>query len=380
MEKNKCTLIIDGNWLLMSRLGTMIDKFQTDLPEEMKKNAQTSLVDFIAQSISICLQRLRPAVDNVLIVKDGGSWRKKLEVPWLNQKDDVLYKGNRKKAEGTDWTYIFGALDVLCKKFKENDLTCVCDTDIEGDDWVWFWSRVLNHRGINCVIWTSDADLQQLVQLNEEKHSWTAWLNDKAGLMLPKNLDDGGNDEEFLERAFSFGVKPSDDPILQKLINICNSYTKVSYIDPNDIILSKVVCGDTSDNIKPIAHIKPEGKSKSVQLSKKEWNALKEKYAISNVKDLNDHKEEIFTDILSMKKFVATSEELKRWHVDEMMWYNECLVVLDKPMYPDSIVECMKSHAGEYSLCDIDTIINNYKVLTEESNESEVDSFMEGLV
>ena len=139
--KNKCTLIIDANWLLMSRFSVMSESFNINLSDIVKQNAQTALQELMAKSISIVLNRF-PIIDNVILVTDGGSWRKQLPIP--KQLEDTTYKGNRVHVSEHDWKYIYGSLTELSNKCKELNMTVSNHSMIEGDDWVWYWSRRLN--------------------------------------------------------------------------------------------------------------------------------------------------------------------------------------------------------------------------------------------
>ena len=80
MKKNKCTLIIDGNWLLLSRFSVIGRGFEQDMPEQAKEHAKNELHELMAKSISIVLNRFS-IIDNIVLVTDGGSWRKQLPIP-----------------------------------------------------------------------------------------------------------------------------------------------------------------------------------------------------------------------------------------------------------------------------------------------------------
>ena len=47
---------------------------------------------------------------------------------------------------------------------KKQGIVVSNHSSIEGDDWIWYWSRRLNEEGTSCIIWSSDNDLKQLVQ------------------------------------------------------------------------------------------------------------------------------------------------------------------------------------------------------------------------
>ena len=178
---NKCTLIIDMNWLLISRASVMLKQFAIDNPEPALQAAQETLRGRLAEGIVTVLNRLT-GVDNIIMIADGGSWRKHLEAPQVIK--DVVYKGNRVKKEETDWSRIFHTLNGFMEHAKSLGITCSQGYDIEGDDWAWYWSTRLNNEGINCIIWTSDNDLKQLVRYDGEKNVFTGWYNHKSGLWL----------------------------------------------------------------------------------------------------------------------------------------------------------------------------------------------------
>ena len=105
---------------------------------------------------------------------------------------------------------------------------------IEGDDWMWYWSRKVNASGDDALIWSSDRDLQQLVQIDGGR--FTAWYNDKAGLVLPESAK-----KEGLEDFMGFEVVHTE--------NIERCCDKVTYINPFEIVTEKILCGDAGDNI-----------------------------------------------------------------------------------------------------------------------------------
>ena len=92
MSKSKLTLIVDGNWLLMSRKSVMNNRFNTD--EELIKELKLLMI----KSLNVVL-RTFPSIDNIMFVSDGGSWRNNIEIPEFLQKEGIEYKGNRVKIQ-----------------------------------------------------------------------------------------------------------------------------------------------------------------------------------------------------------------------------------------------------------------------------------------
>ena len=96
MAKSKLTLIVDGNWLLMSRLRVLENRYLDDY--ELCHELQLMMI----KSINVVL-RTFPSIDNIIFVADGGSWRNNIEIPSCLHHEiagkDVEYKGNREKSE-----------------------------------------------------------------------------------------------------------------------------------------------------------------------------------------------------------------------------------------------------------------------------------------
>ena len=347
---NKTTLIIDGNWLLMSRLGMVKDTFNKNLSPEELQQSKNDMVDFVAQSINKAINFWGDTIDNVIMVQDGGSWRKDLPRPKLYT---TTYKGNRVADEDMAWDWVWKALDEICKTFHDNHIMCVTEKTIEGDDWCWYWSRYLNRCGINTIIWTSDADLKQLVQKDEKTGAWTAWYNDRAGLVVHEVFN-----QSEMDILMNFDSK---DVFMEQ---ICKQSRSVTYINPDDIVMEKVICGDAGDNIKSILRWETStksGKPKVLQVSPKEWMKVKEHLHIQNFKEFEDQKQLIISNLLALGRFDgyrANMEDLL-----EMFDFNVKLVRLAKEQIPHHAAMLMNQHKDEYQVTDMGYLRNNYKVL-----------------
>lgn len=350
---NKCTLLIDGNWLLMSRVHVMTKGFKMSNDEWEKEKSTQELEELMVRSINIVLNRFVNVVDNIILITDGGSWRKQLPKPFL-MKDDI-YKGNRVQTEELDWHYIYKSLNNIQSRFNELGITCCHDSNIEGDDWVWYWSRRLNDEGINTIIWSSDNDLKQLVQV--KNFAFTAWYNDKNGLFLHNSLKtDVMDDLDF------FMTQEKESPTLKTLKKLCEKY---NYIDPMNIITSKIVCGDAGDNIKSLIRIKKG--SRNYKVGEKEWENCKDSIGIDTLETFFENRDNIIDTLLSSSKYSGCC--IDRECIMEMFDYNTKLVWLDEKVIPNNIVYCMNE--CEYKNYDLSYIRNNFKVMLQQDNSIE---------
>ena len=360
MIKNKCTLLIDGNWLLISRFSIMKNLFDSNNNERELNIAKEKLKDMLAMSIFTVLRRL-PEVDNIILISDGGSWRKNLPIP--HQLEDITYKGNRSHGGEMAWNYIFKAFNELSDACQANGITTCHEFDVEGDDWCWYWSRYLNDQNINCIIWTSDHDLIQLVR--ENTYSSVVWYNERSNISttyIPESMQETKPDPG----DFDFFMQPIKykSPIIESFLNKMN---KINYINPDSIINEKVICGDSGDNIKSVARIMKNDRCYGV--GKSDWKKISDKYNINTIQDLINHIDDVSESITHIKKF----KDVPIDDVQELIRYNIQLVWLDKSTIPQEIQDRMRS--VEYKTIDIEYFKGSYKTLLG-NNEPETQEIM----
>ena len=353
---NRCTLLVDGNWLMMSRLPSVYNQFRSECPDFIKEAAMENLVESMLSSINVMLNKFTGIVDNMIFVADGFSWRKQLEVP--EQLGETRYKGNRVKTEDMDWTYIYKSIDRITEGLKSNNCTVSRSRSAEGDDWMWYWSNRLNDKGINCIIWTTDNDLKQL--LKYDGTAFTAWYNDFNGLYLPETMKEGpDNDIDF----FMQFTQNSTFELLK------SSVSQVNYIRPELIIMDKIICGDSSDNIKSI--VLQEKNGKTYRITEKYWNEYRVEHGIETLEDFFGHEDIIVGDLIKAKKSDKKPED-----VYPVFDYNTRLVWLNESVYPPEVLVQFED-GSDYKQFDIDFVLNNYKAMdTTYQNDEVVGNFL----
>ena len=323
MPKSKLTLIVDGNWLLMSRLGVMSNRFKDDF--ELCHELQLMMI----KSINIVLKTFH-SIDNIIVVADGGSWRSNLEIPECLHHDELgkeaEYKGTRERDESINWDLIFTTYEDFLSILSSTGITISREKDVEGDDWCYHWSRYLNSIGTNVMIWSRDNDLKQLVKIDHNK-CFTVWWHKEDGLYT----------DEYNEEDMNFLFNNSfneNESILNELTIKSN---KVVRINPKTIIIEKIIRGDGSDNILPVLVKEPKTKGgRQYKVTHKE---------IDYNLDYNDQNkvQEYFNNILQSKSWAgrvnkSIEDILKHFE------YNRTLVFLDKSVYPKNILEIFDEH------------------------------------
>ena len=335
IKSNKLTLLIDGNWLLMSRLAVIANKYIDET--ELCNNLQLLMI----QSIKLVLKQF-PKIDNVIFCSDGGSWRNSIEIPDFVRDENgnlITYKGNREKSEDINWDLIFESYEHLISILKQNNINVYKESGIEGDDLIWWWSKKLNSEDINCIIWSKDNDLKQLVNIDSNK-CFTVWWN-KASGMFVSEFDD--NDLDFL-----FNNSYNENDVIFKSIT---NNIPVTKFNKNAIIVDKIIRGDKSDNIEPILYRNSKSTKKYIVSSADIDYLLKWK----NDQEVYD----FLSNLLKQKKYQNPKKTLDE--VYKHFLYNRQLVALDSSSYPKEIIEKLKSlEIKENTSIDNIYIVENY--------------------
>ena len=362
---NNLTLVCDMNYVLMSRY-SVVGGFKKGSPKKVLEAAERNLADMLARSVNIVLNRF-PVIDNVVLVADGGSWRKQLPVP--EQLKNVTYKGNREQQDEVDWNYVFNALNDVMNSAKNEGVTSSQTLTAEGDDWVWYWSRRLNAQGTNVLIWSVDRDLQQLVQ-KTSNGTFTAWYNDKAGLCLPDCYKE--DEKEIDPIDFFMSPQEYDDQLIDSLK--VGAGGKVFYVNPDDVVIEKVLCGDSGDNIKAVVRFNKGGRT--YRFSEGDLKKYQEHdLPITTVGDLKESREDIANWIMNNKKFAPY--HFKKKDIMEMLDYNIKLVWLNEETIPNPVIRSMNE--VEYKKVDVDMLRHNYKMLSKSKEDTDIEAIFESI-
>lgn len=338
---SKLTLVIDGNWLLMSRLIVIKDNFMdtTDLIRNLKR--------LLIKSINGILRQI-PEIDNIIFVSDGGSWRNKLHIPSVLTEHGIEYKGQRAK-DDLDWTTIFNEFENLIHDMHDLcGITYVHEPGVEGDDWCWYWSNILNNDGTNVLIWSADKDLTQLVRQHPETGVFTVTLYTRGSktTITKEKLDE--DNSPYMKCLLS----PYFTQNQQLMNSIATHATDVIEVIPKHIVLNKILRGDVSDNIiSPLMRITQSGKK--YRISEKQLD-----YTINiyNEEEIREYVSRIY----ETKLFKGKANEPLDVAIEHIL-YNRKLVALDERSYPTEILESMKQKTEYNRTCDLSLVEQQQK-------------------
>lgn len=275
MKLGKHTLIIDGNYFLHSRL------FVLPRPKGEQllgtKDSQANLMRKLCIDFASELRRMSGFVDQVVIAVDDKSWRKDLF-------PDAQYKGTRTYDDSINWAGVFSTYKAWQDILQKQGVVIHQVKGAEADDVMFGWSTQLNNEGKNCIAWTGDRDLIQLVNYNQATDAYTLWYyNSKRKLIAFEGFEKVLNEratDKMSNDDLMFNMNSNTvmhDQMKQNLTDwsLKNSVS-IEEINCDDFIFTKILQGDKSDNIKSVVSWTKTAKSgKIMNYSITEKNAFK---------------------------------------------------------------------------------------------------------
>lgn len=336
--KSRLTLIIDGNWLLISRLAVLRNKYNTvdELFPILKEN--------MIKSVAIVVNQIK-CIDNVIFVADGGSWRKRIEQPkvLVEDNEEDSYKGTRSKSADFDWDKFFTEYNNFIEELSTvGHVNIFKAHGVEGDDWCWYLSNALYKSGTNCLIMSADKDLTQLVKFDPVSFNFVMTYykvkSTKHLITYDKTID---NYKDQISMSFFLD---QDKIHNYDCIGACLGIaTDKKGIDPKAVVVDKIFRGDVSDNV--LAPIKYTSGSKTYKITAKQLD-----FGL-NINSDEELKAFINRTIDNNPKYSSLNKEA----VLEHALYNRKLVYLDQGEYPQEILEKMQENAYYTCSTNLDT-------------------------
>lgn len=346
-KKSLLSLIVDGNWLLMSRLSILRMRIKDE--DKLLKELKIMMI----KSMNVMMRNF-PQIDNIIFVADGGSWRNGLEIPTFLKKDHITYKGNREKDKDLDWDKVFATYDEFVNTLSECDICVSREKGVEGDDWCAYWSKTLNSKNTNVIIWSADRDLTQLVHIDPKTKCFTICWN--KNYMTMELIEHNSDDMDFF---FDF-----DNTVNQQLLeNISIKAKDIHEIHPMDVVIDKIVRGDAGDNILPIVQKKGKSSDKLFRVAQKELDLSMD---ITRLDEITAWVEEL----LNKKTWQGKVDDKTEDQIVEHFEYNRRLVWLDPSSYPDEVLKKMRNHHVE-SPCN-DLSIAMQKIQAEKNEVTDI--------
>lgn len=284
-------LIIDGNYFANRCLGILN---QGDNKNDMKTIDE---LDSFQNAMKVQLVKIwnvfNPFFDDFIFVTDSpNSWRREIGSfkPYYVSDEDIEngfnidYKGIRKKQK-EDSSIDYKNFNKEYRNFIDKwyqAINAINVNRLEGDDIIKLVSDKLKSKDIESCIFSTDNDLTQILNSHTFMFSNT---NNKQMSMSGKFILSSSTYNTYLNRSTTILDKlvlSHDDKLVNfndmMGINIMDYQTRtprqlnngIYLSEPYKVILTKIVCGDKSDNILPIIRWKSKtNKDKSFSVTER---------------------------------------------------------------------------------------------------------------
>jgi len=288
---------------------------------------------------------------------------------------------NSKQSDTINWDAVFEIYDEFKVLLKKRNVIVQQMSGAEGDDLVFAWSTFLNMQGDNCIIWSGDRDLMQLVNYNPANNAYSICYDSTRKVLgtypgfekwvKSREVKDDGD-------IFSVTAVNVDDMIKQELENLIKSNKiKTMPIYCDEFIFNKILTGDKSDNISSVVQVIKQtktGKTRTTRVSDNKASQIlrefKNKYKRMSAVYLfdDDYKTEICNIIKNVMKIETPVTDLKL-KLEE----NIKLMLLHTATIPDVIQDVMFTAVKE----DADIAIGQYEGLLDKDEILEKTTYIE---
>lgn len=342
------TLIIDGhNFFYRSLWGVFKQGKNKILSTQKDKDIYEKklMIDFCN-----IIKQMSSVVNDVVFIKDSHSWRKNL----LLQQE---YKGNRKKnLDNIDKDGFNEVVNCFTTTIDKMGIKVSQVEQSEGDDLIFAWTDTLFQNGKSSLIFSTDKDLTQLVKCVDGVHiiQYAPLSNKLYVSNESKEFIDSLEKKQELtpENLFgeAFTISIENDPF-RKLVSGMN----IEVIEPEVVRFTKVVGGDSSDNVYPVYYKPSDGTSKAKGLGEKTvekiYNEFSKKlgcqfnYTIYS----NDDALKILCNVIYEVAKIKDENFTKRMLLENIKT-NAKLVSLTNESIPDYVMNDMDANISEVIL------------------------------
>lgn len=233
------------------------------------KEDLNNLVVKMSKDISNVLKYFTPICVPIFVFDHPQSWRKE-----LLKDQPVGYKGKRKRSDEIDWRSVYDYMEKFKEILEANHFLTIRVNHAEADDLFCLLKNTLyDHTEDSCIAMiSSDRDVRQLLDFNERTSQFVIAINPissnskdmnmrgKRKIYLHPRLKEHLNHLEplsendfslrLMKQNFSLSV---DTRTVLELIN--NPTIHCEDENPDEVVISKIFCGETGDSSDSIPSI-----------------------------------------------------------------------------------------------------------------------------
>jgi 5'-3' exonuclease len=280
MKLGNHTLLIDGNYFIHSRLFVLPKPKSGPLLGD--DNSKGQFIRKLAIDFASEVRKMTPFVNQIVFAVDSKSWRKDLF-------PEAQYKGTRTQDSSVDWSAVYEVYDEFKLILAKKGVIVNQVKGAEADDILFAWSTYLNSQGKNCIIWTGDRDMIQLVDYSKATDGYSLWYyNTKRKLIAFEGFNSLLAPIEEIEIDNDDLLFNMDSPIHEhgrakgEMIEwIKKNQIEIEEMNCDRFVFQKILMGDKSDNIKSVVtYQKPmkTGKNRTFSITDKQAENVLEQY------------------------------------------------------------------------------------------------------
>lgn len=386
MKSNRLTYLYDGNFFLHKTLH-IIGAFDTKEPmflkgddEEKQERDKNSLLHKLTMDFSSDIRKAGKMIDEIIITMDDYSWRNEffedkeymyrelltdidgnvlnVECEILVKKEDLAstdvekreqveqilankidYKGHRVKDKAFNWSLVYATFEQFLKEL--NEISGVKWSRIkgcEGDDIIFAVATYYAAMGKSVMIYSGDNDLKQLIAHNADNNAFI--IHHKK---TEKKIVMSQNTAKWFQ---------NNDSTIKDLIRDFAHGNDIKLLAESafDIVFTKILTGDSGDNVGPVILEPRQYGKKSAKAG--QWRDVSiGKRVIDKIKEEIDYKKYDFLDFFrddfismlakSVIRNFKPNFEFKTESIKNNILINRDLVFLHKNCIPQSIYESM---------------------------------------
>jgi 5'-3' exonuclease len=338
MEKsNKHTLIIDGNYFLFRTLH-VLPKTKGKILLQDKEDADSFMLK-LSTDFSYQVRLFDGLINKIVWTVDSRSWRKDFY-------PEADYKGNRTQDTSINWSNFSKVSDDFIKIISGKGVIISKTDGAEGDDLIYAWDSVLKSHNKPVIIFTGDRDLVQLVNKSSNNLYTILFSPAHKKLYTHQGFSEWINSTDVIKSNDIFDImKISTSPqnqtkkLLQELIK--KKKISVIEIDPEEFRFSKVLTGDSGDNVLSAYYYVLNGRRYGISEKKASLivSEFKQKHGtLSYMYLFND---EMITDLANILIKNVNAKHMSREQIISNLRSNVNLMVLCNESIPSGILDDM---------------------------------------
>jgi len=354
-------LIIDGNYFIYSRLFVLPrQKMPAEFGESSSVDTRFMSTEYemaifmrkLAMDFASELRKVKNITGRIVFTQDSKSWRKDLF-------PDAEYKANREQDSKIHWANVHKVVEEFTEFLKERGVIIHRVQGAEGDDLIYAWTSALNSEGQNCIIWSGDTDLMQLVNYNRSTDAYTIWYDNTRsklavypGFQKYLEIKDGSKQEEYDDIFNIDNVLIISNQIKQEIKTfISTNNIEVNEIFCDEYIFSKILAGDRGDNIKSVYSVEKIGKTGKPRTSK--ISEEKSKSIVSTFKKRHGRFSSmyLFDEFYKKEILKMIAAEMKLTSADDLLpnlELNTNLILLHSSTIPETLQTIMFNHIDAF--------------------------------